>query len=349
MDPAPTPNATAEPTPLGYRLNPVVLLPGLIASVLLLVDYTKQAPVFCTELGGGCSELRRSAIAHWSPIPVPAIGILGFSLLLVLGLLRGPLVRRLHAIAGLGSAIFAVGFFAYQIGKGHYCQFCLVADSTGLIAGLIGAFRLISAWDPPAALRGRLTRVGLVTAITGMIALIAFNKSIPIPPLVQQELDKTPKGKVLVLDFLDFECPYCRSAHEANAPFFQEHKDELRVVRYHVPLALHPHAEPAARAALCGKRFGHEDDIVERIFQLDPQELHNARFTKLAGELGIDRDAFSACLTERSLIQELDADRAAWKSIGAEGLPTVYVGAKRFVGLVDPQAVRAAFEEAKAR
>lgn len=332
---------------LGFRLNPLVLFPGLAASLMLFADYTGSAPVFCTESGGGCAALRNSGFASLGPIPTPAFGLFGLALLFVLGLLRGPRARLAHAAVGALSVAVALLLFGVQLTRGQFCEFCLVADASALVGGVLGATRFSAGWEPPEALAPRVRQGILTTLACSLAAYLILTKQPPIPAVIAEELANTPKGKVLVVDFLDFECPFCRDAHAGTKQLFAEHADVLRVVRKHVPLSMHPHAEPAARAALCGERMGKADEMLERLFEIDPKTMSPAVFTEAATALGLDREAFAQCLTDPAWRARLDADRASWKSLGAFGLPTLYVGTRRFVGAVPPEQVRAAIEAAK--
>ena len=336
-----------SPTPLGFRLNPLVLFPGIGASLMLFADYTRSAPVFCTEAGSGCAALRNSAFSHLGPIPTPAIGLFGLVLLLVLGLLRGPLAQKAHAAAGAFSAAAALLLFGIQLTRGQFCEFCLVVDASALAAGLVGVTRFTAGWQPPERLAPRIRQGTIMAVLCSLTAYFVLTKQPSVPTVVLEELARTPKGQVLVLDFLDFECPFCREAHQANKPLFTERKDELRIVRKHVPLSLHPHAEPAARAALCGERMGKGEEMLERLFEIEPRTMSPAVFTDAAKELGLDPAAFAQCLTDPALKTRLDADRATWKALGAQGLPTLYVGTHRFVGAMPPEEVRAAIDAAR--
>ncbi len=334
-------------SPLAYRLNPLVLFPGFVAALMLLADYSQATPVFCTEVGSGCAALRRSSFAHLGPIPTPAVGLFGLAALLVLGLFRGHLARRLHAAVGALSVMAAILLFSVQVSKGQFCQFCLVVDAAALIAGGLGLLRLGNGWDPPARLRSRIVQGLGFAVLASLAAYLVLTKQAPIPVAISEELDRTPKGKVLVLDFLDFECPYCRDAHAGIAAVLEEERDHVRIVRRHVPLSMHPHAEPAARAALCGERFGQAEPMVERLFAMDPKDMTPAALGAAAASLGIEPAAFEQCMQDPGLRTRLDADKAMWKSVGAQGLPTLYVGAHRFVGLVPAADVRAQIEAGK--
>lgn len=337
----------AGPTPLGFRLNPLVLFPGIGASLMLFADYTRSAPVFCTEAGSGCAALRNSAFSHLGPIPTPAIGLFGLTVLLVLGWVRGPMAQRAHAAIGAVALASALLLFGIQLTRGQFCEFCLVVDASALAAGVVGVTRFTSGWQPPERLAPRVRQGLIMTVVCSLTAYLVLTKQPSVPSVVNDELAKTPAGKVLILDFLDFECPFCREAHAANRALFTERQSELRIVRKHVPLSLHPHAEPAARAALCGERMGKGEEMLERLFEIEPRTMSPAIFTAAAKELGLDPTAFAQCLTDPALKERLDADRATWKALGAQGLPTLYVGTRRFVGAMPPEEVRAAIDAAR--
>ena len=95
--------------------------------------------------------------------------------------------------------------------------------------------------------------------------------------VIRAEMARTrelgPVGAVTVVDFVDFECPFCRMTHAELEPILEAHRDRLRVVRRQVPLHMHPHALDAARAACCGERLGSGDAMASALFSAPVDQL----------------------------------------------------------------------------
>src|SRR5437868_1085382 len=126
-DAKPTPNPTAQ-----WLALFVPVLVALAASTMLLVDYTKPAPVFCSQMGG-CEAIKQTALARPFGIPMPWFGLLGFALVAGVLLARGPRARGLHL--GLAAAGALVGAFllCVQLVIGHICVYCAITDISAMV------------------------------------------------------------------------------------------------------------------------------------------------------------------------------------------------------------------------
>jgi protein-disulfide isomerase len=323
---------------------PVVL--GLAAAATLLVDYSRPAPVFCSY-DGGCEHMKRTIFAAFLGISTPWWGVSGFSALGVLSLLRGPLVRGLLAAVAAIGALVAVLLIAVQASAGHFCLYCMVSDTAAiLIAGLAG-WRVVGKWDSPDSLRARAggaAALGLVVVLP-LIGGLVLKPNIPAP--IAEEIAKTPKGKVTVVDFVDFECPFCRETHVEFRPILEQNKEKLRVVRKNVPLArIHPHAMDAARAACCGEELGKGDAFAEALISTSAEELTREGCENIARDLGLDVERFRACVRAPETEARIKADSDAFKGSGGHGLPTIWINEQKLEGGQDEATLEAAVRSA---
>jgi predicted DsbA family dithiol-disulfide isomerase/uncharacterized membrane protein len=313
----------------------VVLVPalaGLVASALLVVDYVRPAPVFC-DPAGGCAALKQTIFASFLGVPTPVYGIVGFSLLGVLAVLRGPLVRRFFVGFGGVAALVAVLLISIQALAGVWCRFCLVADTSACLIFVGSLWRLIAAWDPPPA---GLPRAGMAFALAPAlvlpIAVGSFKKPI-VPDAIARELAPAPGGAVTIVDFADFECPFCRMTHAILAPLVAEHREHVRVVRKNVPLTgLHPHAFDAARAACCGDQLGKGEAMADALFSAPVEDLTPEGCAKLAVSLGLDEQAFRRCTSDPATDARIHADQATFKASQGHGLPTLWIDEEKIEG-----------------
>ena len=273
---------------LPFWLVIVVCAVALVASALLLVDYVRPAAVFCAP-EGGCGIIRRTSFAYPLGIPTPLFGIGGFLAIGLAQLLPGRRARIAQAMLAVFGGIVAAGLLGVQAVLKTVCPFCAVADTAALVLVVLSVARAVRGWDPPPAGRPR-GRAQLICAVLAVLAAVAvpiaiggMKKPLPvadqpgIPPPIAEELRQTPPGKVTVVDFVDFECPFCRMTHAQLAPLLAERKDKVRVARKHVPLRMHAHAMEAARAACCGEKLGKGDEMAEALFTVpvaEPAEYH---------------------------------------------------------------------------
>lgn len=129
---------------------------------------------------------------------------------------------------------------------------------------------------------------------------------------------------VLIREFSDFECPYCRQLAQEVLPSLKTrylNTGQARFSYRHLPLTeIHPQALPAAIASECAAEQG-------RFF-----DYHDALFAKgldlnsRAKELGLNQEAFSACVQNPNIRSRVQAERDLAIKLGLRGTPTVFVG-----------------------
>lgn len=181
------------------------------------------------------------------------------------------------------------------------------------------------------------------------------------PYRVQVEAKGPSRGPqdavVTIVEFSDYECPFCAKAaasvEEARALF----PDHVRVVMRDFPLDFHPNAVPAAIAARCagaqGKYYEMHDKLFANQKQLDP-----ATFKAHAQALGLDLGAFDACFADPQQLAAVAADHKAGAAVGVEGTPAFFVngvplgGAQptsKFIELIEAELRRKGIDPTKAR
>ena len=136
--------------------------------------------------------------------------------------------------------------------------------------------------------------------------------------------------KVQVVEFSDFECPYCSRAAET----LQQLKDKyagqpVQFVFRHFPLSFHPNARPAAEHAQCAHEQGKFWPLHDAIFA-NQKELSPDKLKELAGQVGLDMDQLSSCLTGVGKV--IEADLAAATAAGVGGTPSFYINGQSFAG-----------------
>jgi uncharacterized membrane protein/thiol-disulfide isomerase/thioredoxin len=241
------------------------VLAGLVASAALAVDYVRPTPVFCEA--SGCAAVKQTVFASFLGVPTPVFGLLGFLLVGTLALTQGKTARNVQLAVAAIAALVGLGLLGVQALLGVWCKLCLVADTSASLAFGMSLWRRLGAWDPPEA---RLSRGALASAIAAALAVpiaLGVLKKPVVPDVIAREIAQTPEGEVTLVDFADYECPFCRMTHAILAPLLAEHHDHVRVVRKNVPLTrLHPHALDAARAACCGEQMGKGDAMSDALF-----------------------------------------------------------------------------------
>jgi predicted DsbA family dithiol-disulfide isomerase/uncharacterized membrane protein len=308
----------------------LVVVAGLLASAFLLVDYLSPAPVFC-DIESGCEAVKQSIWSHPGGVPMPVFGVLGFLALGVLSVLRGGIPRILLVAGSVAASAVGLFLIVVQQAIGHFCPFCLVADSAAVMVLALSLWRVGKKWDPPKARSATIAAAALFAlAVIGPVATSRFLKP-KIPAVIARELEKTPPGKITVIDFADFECPFCREAHAELEPILASYQDKVRVVRKQVPLThLHPHAMDAARAACCGETLGKGEPFANRLFSAE--DLTPEGCEKIAAELGLDLEVFRACVKNPETDKRIRDDIATFRASHGKGLPTLWNDSKKLEG-----------------
>jgi protein-disulfide isomerase len=132
------------------------------------------------------------------------------------------------------------------------------------------------------------------------------------------------KAKVVIVEYSDFECPYCARHHPTLVDIMDDYGSDVAWVYRHFPLSFHPEAEPAALASECaneqGKFWEYADALVE-----NHDKLGNAYYKSLAKELGMKTAQFNDCLDTAKYQDVVDADTASGRAAGVSGTPATFI------------------------
>jgi protein-disulfide isomerase/uncharacterized membrane protein len=324
-----------------------VVIAGLLASTMLLADYLRPAPVFC-DVDSGCEAVKQTMWSHPGGVPMPAFGVLGFLALGVLASLSGKAARLLLLVGAIAASALGISLLLVQKSLGIYCPYCVVADSAAVIVFAFSIWRAAKKWDPPRLRSARIAAPALfILAIVGPITASRFLKP-TIPAVIARELEKTPPGKITVIDFADFECPFCRDTHAELEPILASYQDKVRVIRKQVPLTrIHPHAMDAARAACCGEALGKGEPFANRLFS--SEDLTPEGCERIATELGIDLEVFRACVKNSETDKRIQDDIATFRASHGKGLPTIWVDSQKLEGAQERSTLEQAVKSAVVR
>ncbi len=172
------------------------------------------------------------------------------------------------------------------------------------------------------------------------------------PPMLPQNIARIadnksafsigPKdAKVVIVEFLDFECPYCKQAAPITRELLNTYKnDSVRFVFRHFPLdSIHPLAHKASLASLCAREQGKFGEAYDYMYS--QPTLSEQTFTDMPQILALKGDQFSQCLLSKKYDSFLTADMQDGVALGVSGTPTWFMNGQKGEGAI-PQP---AFEE----
>jgi Na+/H+ antiporter NhaA len=154
---------------------------------------------------------------------------------------------------------------------------------------------------------------------------------------------------VTLLEYGDFECPYCGRAEPVIRELVRELGDDVRFVFRHLPLSdVHPRAQIAAEAAEAAAAQGAFWEMHDKL--LDHQdELRPVDLMRYAGELGLDTDRFMDELRRHVYAPRVTEDVDSADRSGVSGTPTFFVNGRRHQGAYDLATLTRAVQLAHTR
>jgi protein-disulfide isomerase len=168
-------------------------------------------------------------------------------------------------------------------------------------------------------------------------------------PRVRVALEGPMKGpadaKVTIVEFSDFQCPYCKRAADVVSEVSTKYGDDVRVVFRNFPLPYHKSANLAAQASLAAHEQGKFWEMHDQLFA-HQQTLDRAAIDGFARELGLDTAKFAAALDSGKYAAAVNADLLAGGPL-VDGTPTLFVNGHK---LTNPALLaQAVGEELKKR
>jgi len=152
-------------------------------------------------------------------------------------------------------------------------------------------------------------------------------------------------ARVTIVEFSDFQCPYCQKAKPVLDEVESRHPKDVRIVYRHLPLdSLHPRARPSAEAAACAAEGNKFWEYHDRLFA-NNRALTDTDLRKYAVEVGLDTAAFDECVRTRRHQAAVEADVQEAKKLGITGTPAFVVNGIVLSGLKSADELDALIRE----
>lgn len=139
-----------------------------------------------------------------------------------------------------------------------------------------------------------------------------------------------PMAKVTIVEFSDFECPHCGSAHPMLSNLLREFDGKVNLVFKNYPLDSHKNAMPAAMAAVAAGNQGKFWELADKLFE-HQRELSPEKIRQLAQGLGLDMDRFDADFASNETRERVAQDKREGVNAKIQGTPTLFVSGRPYL------------------
>lgn len=150
------------------------------------------------------------------------------------------------------------------------------------------------------------------------------------PPRMKVNFDATrvrgnPKAKVMIVEFSDFQCPYCRQVTTTVKNVLAKHPDQVALAFRDFPLSsIHAQAYGAAEASRCALEQGKFWEYHDLLFA-DQGALEKAGLLASAKKLQLDEKQFDTCLSSGKFKAQIEQDTADGRRAGVTGTPGFFI------------------------
>lgn len=198
------------------------------------------------------------------------------------------------------------------------------------------------------------TILGLVFA--GYFVFLGFLPMILQPPVIPDKIDEiekdyltlnygtNPGAKITIVEYMDIECPNCRSAQPLIE--WAEEEYNANLVIKHFPSEIHKNALLAARYAVCAEKQGKYIAFLKNVYnepgtagkreangETNRQELNKENILEAALKTEVDQRQYLGCLEEDETTKRIERDVEEGILRGVKGTPTIFVNGKKFEGM----------------
>jgi protein-disulfide isomerase len=178
--------------------------------------------------------------------------------------------------------------------------------------------------------KGRTAYVNTLRSDLGVV--IELNQPSAKVDVTNAERIGSPSAPVQIVEFADYQCPYCQKVHPALAKLQEQLGDKVSVVFKDFPLPMHSNAEKASEAARCAGAQG-------KFWQFHDALFDNKKFGLLelkaeAHSLNLDQARFDKCLDSGEEADAVHKDLAEGQKLGITGTPSFFVNGHFLSGAI---------------
>ena len=160
-----------------------------------------------------------------------------------------------------------------------------------------------------------------------------------LEPAIQIPVSGSPvlgdtAAKVTIVEFSDFQCPYCAQAVGEIDAVLKAYPSQIKLIFKQFPLEMHPQAEFAAKAALAAQKQGKFWELHDAMFA-HQRQMSREGIESLAQAAGLDMKKFDADLASTEVSETVIRDVQDGDRAGVQGTPTFFINGQRYNGYLD--------------
>ena len=144
-------------------------------------------------------------------------------------------------------------------------------------------------------------------------------------------LGDNEKALVTIVEYSDFECPFCSRGTNTVKDVKKQYGDKVRLVFKHHPLPFHRNAGPAHEASWAAQQQGKFWEFHDKAFD-NQRALNEENYVKWARELGLDMDKFNKDRKSKAAEAKIKDDMAMASAIAVQGTPNFLINGRKLVG-----------------
>ncbi len=161
----------------------------------------------------------------------------------------------------------------------------------------------------------------------------------------REEITRNASAPVTIIEFFDYQCPFCFKTNPALAEAIRNHPGKIRLVLKHLPLSIHPDSALAHQAALAAGEQGRFWEMHDLLFANQskiklPDLLHYAQ------QLHLDVPSFQKALESGRFRPVIEDDRAMARGLGISSTPAFFINGQSFIGQLSASRLNAAIDQA---
>ncbi len=163
------------------------------------------------------------------------------------------------------------------------------------------------------------------------------------PPMAQVPVGDAPRlggadAPVRLIEFADYQCPYCAKVHPYVLKLHEEFGDQIAIYFKDLPLPMHNYARKAAEAAHCAAAQGKFWEYHDRLFTTNALDVPQLK--KDARDLGLEGTTFDKCLDTSEQAAAVQKDYTQAQQLGLSGTPSFFVEGHYISGAMDYKTLR---------